>query len=129
MDTALHLARGAEMMGTSLFSSGYISRNPGNNKLPHHYDMNLVFVDELLNHFNWTGDAVYVKQLWPLPVRHFAWEKTNFDANGDGLYDAYASSWASDALQYSGGGVAHSSAYNYRANKAAAEQASGKFCG
>ena len=42
-------------------------------------------------------------------------EKRNFDADDDGLYDAYAAIWASDALQYSGGGVTHSSAYNYRA--------------
>jgi hypothetical protein len=52
-----------------------------------------------------------------------AWEKKNFDSDGDGLYDAYAAIWASDALQYSGGGVTHSSAYNYRANKDAAKLA------
>ncbi len=61
--------------------------------------------------------------MWPLIKRHLAWEKRNFDADGDGLYDAYAAIWASDALQYSGGGVTHSSAYNYRANKMAAELA------
>lgn len=122
-DTALHLARQLEKMGTSMFSSGYISRNPGNNKIAHHYDMNLVFVDELLNHFNYTGDTGYVKEMWPLLVRHLAWEKRNFDADGDGLYDAYAAIWASDALQYSGGGVTHSSAYNYRSNLTAAQLA------
>lgn len=119
-DTALNIARQLEKMGTSMFSSGYISRNPGGDKRPHHYDMNLVFVDQLLNHFNYTGDTNYVKEMWPLLERHLAWEKRNFDADGDGLYDAYACIWASDALQYSGGGVTHSSAYNYRANKAAA---------
>lgn len=123
MDTALHLGRGAETMGTSFFSSGYISRNPGGDQRPHHYDMNLVFVDQLLNHFNWTGDTAYVRTMWPLLVRHLDWEKRNFDRDGDGLYDAYAAIWASDALQYSGGGVTHSSAYNYRANKTAAELA------
>src|SRR5690606_18781090 len=35
----------------------------------------------------------------------------------------YACIWASDALQYSGGGVTHSSAYNYRANKMMAKLA------
>jgi hypothetical protein len=35
-------------------------------------------------------------------------------------YDAYAAIWASDALQYSGGSVTHSSAYKYKANKDAA---------
>lgn len=123
MDTALHLARGLEKLGTSLFSSGYISRNPNGDFRPHHYDMNLVFIDELLNHFYWTGDTVYVRKMWPLLVRHLDWEKRNFDRDGDGLYDAYAAIWASDALQYSGGGVTHSSAYNYRANKMAAQLA------
>ena len=123
MDTALHLARGLEKLGTSLFSSGYISRNPSGDFRPHHYDMNLVFIDQLLNHFYWTGDLSYVKKMWPLLKRHLDWEKRNFDKDGDGLYDAYAAIWASDALQYSGGGVTHSSAYNYRSNKIAAELA------
>jgi hypothetical protein len=122
-DTALHLGRQLEKLGTSLFSSGYISRNPNGDLRPHHYDMNLVFIDQLLNHFNWTGDTAYVKQMWPLLQRHLAWEKRNFDMDGDGLYDSYAAIWASDALQYSGGGVTHSSAYNYRANKTAASLA------
>jgi hypothetical protein len=123
MDTALHLARHAEKMGTSVFSSGYISRNPGGDKRPHHYDMNLVFIDQMLNHFLWTGDTGYVKTMWPLLKRHLDWEDRNFDADGDHLYDAYAAIWASDALQYSGGGVTHSSAYNYKAYKMAAELA------
>ncbi|HEX2631005.1 MAG TPA: DUF4450 domain-containing protein [Chitinophagaceae bacterium] len=123
MDTALHLARHLEKVGTALFSDGYICRNPNGDIRAHHYDMNLVFVDQLLNHFNWTGDTAYVKKMWPLLKRHLAWEKRNFDADGDGLYDAYAAIWASDALQYSGGGVTHSSAYNYRANKTAAQLA------
>jgi hypothetical protein len=123
MDTALHLARGLEKLGTSLFSSGYISRNPGGDFRPHHYDMNLVFVDQLLNHFLWTGDTAYLRKMWPLLVRHLDWEKRNFDRDVDGLYDSYAAIWASDALQYSGGGVTHSSAYNYKANKIAARLA------
>ncbi|HEX8316278.1 MAG TPA: DUF4450 domain-containing protein, partial [Flavisolibacter sp.] len=123
MDTALHLARHAEKMGTSVFSSGYISRNPGGDKRPHHYDMNLVFIDQLLNHFLWTGDTAYVKQMWPMLKRHLDWENRNFDVDGDNLYDAYAAIWASDALQYSGGGVTHSSAYNYKAFKMAGELA------
>ncbi|MEO8172536.1 MAG: DUF4450 domain-containing protein, partial [Sediminibacterium sp.] len=122
-DTALHLTRQLEKLGTSLFSSGYISRNPGGDLRPHHYDMNLVFIDELLWHFKWTGDIDFVKEMWPMIKRHLAWEKRNFDPDNDGLYDAYASIWASDALQYSGGSVTHSSAYNYRANKIAAELA------
>jgi len=123
MDTALNLARHVEKVGTQLFSEGYITRNPNGYIGAHHYDMNLVFIDQLLNHFNYTGDTAYVKKMWPLLKRHLAWEKKNFDADGDGLYDAYAAIWASDALQYSGGSVTHSSAYNYRANKDAARLA------
>lgn len=122
-DTALNLARHIEKLGTAVFSSGYISRNPNGDFRPHHYDMNLVFIDQLLWHFNWTGDTAFVKEMWPLLQRHLAWEKRNFDMDDDGLYDAYAAIWASDALQYSGGAVTHSSAYNYRANKMAAELA------
>jgi len=119
-DTALHLARQQEKLGTAVFSSGYISRNPGGDFKAHHYDMNLVFIDALLQHFKWTGDTAFMREMWPLIKRHLAWEKRNFDQDGDGLYDAYAAIWASDALQYSGGGVTHSSAYNYKANKLAA---------
>ncbi len=120
MDTALNLARHLEKVGTQLFSEGYISRNPNGDIRAHHYDMNLVFIDQLLNHFKYTGDLAFVKKMWPLLKRHLAWETKNFDMDGDGLYDAYAAIWASDAMQYSGGGVTHSSAYNFRAFKEAA---------
>lgn len=123
MDTVLHLARHVEKMGTSMFSSGYISRNPNNNQIPHHYDMNLVFIDQLLSHFNYTGDVSYIRQMWPTLIRHLHWEKRNFDSNNDGLYDAYCAIWASDGLQYSGGAVTHTSAYNYRANRVMAKLA------
>ncbi|WP_324677474.1 DUF4450 domain-containing protein [Hymenobacter sp. GOD-10R] len=120
MDTALHLARSLEKLGTSVYSDGYISRNPGGDFRPHHYDMNLVYVDALLRHFYWTGDLTFAKEMWPVLQRHLAWEKRNFDPDNDGLYDAYAAIWASDALQYSGGAVTHSSAYNYWSNSVAA---------
>jgi hypothetical protein len=119
-DTALHLARSLEKMGTSIFSSGYISRNPNGDIKPHHYDMNLVYIDALIRHLHWTGDMAFAKEMWPVITRHLAWEKRNFDPDDDGLYDAYACIWASDALQYSGGAGTHSSAYNFYANKQAA---------
>ncbi|WEK20145.1 MAG: DUF4450 domain-containing protein [Candidatus Pedobacter colombiensis] len=121
-DTALNLARSKEALGTAMFSSGYISRDPNGKSIrPHHYDMNLVYIDQLLWHFNWTGDLEFVREMWPLIKRHLAWEKRTFDPDDDGLYDAYAAIWASDALQYSGGAVTHSSAYNYRSNVIAAK--------
>jgi hypothetical protein len=123
-DTAHHYARSLEKTGVGMFTSGYISRDPlGKNLRAHHYDMNLVYIDQLLRHYAWTGDIGFMKETWPVVKRHLEWETRNFDSDRDGLYDAYAATWASDAIQYSGGGVAHSSAYNYYAFKKAAELA------
>lgn len=120
-DSSRNWARQKEVPGVSLFTSGYVSRNPNQKSAPHHYDMNLVLFDQLLTHFNWTGDKDFVKEMWPYLKRHIEWEKRLFDGDKDFLYDAYACIWASDALQYSGGAVTHSSAYNYRINKLAAQ--------
>jgi hypothetical protein len=119
-DSTLNLARAAKIWGTPMYSNGYICRNPYRNNEMHHYDMNLCYIDELLWHFCWTGDLNYAKKMWPVLIRHLAWEKLNYDPDDDGLYDAYACIWASDALYYNSGAVTHSSAYNYRANKIAA---------
>ncbi|NDW11456.1 DUF4450 domain-containing protein [Bacteroides sp. 214] len=120
-DPDMNLARSIKEWGTPQYSNGYICRNPNRNDQMHHYDMNLCYIDELLWHFNWTGDVEYMRQMWPTLTRHLAWEKRNYDPNDDGLYDAYACIWASDALYYNSGAVTHSSAYNYRANKLAAQ--------
>jgi hypothetical protein len=117
MDANQKLARAAYIKGTPMYSSGYIA-NCQENEL-YFYDMNLVYIDALLWHLNWTGDLEYAKKMWPVIERHLAWEKRTFDGNDDGLYDALCCIWASDALQYSSGAVTHSSAYNYRANKIA----------
>lgn len=124
-DTAMHLARSTEKLGIGMFSSGYIWREPnGVNPRPHHYDMNLVYIDQLFRHFAWTGDTAFIRKMWPVIKRHLDWEIRNFDADGNGLFDAYAAIWASDALQYSGGDATHSSAYNYFHFKWAAQIAS-----
>ena len=115
-DPKKNLARQEEKKGNSIFTKGYISRNPGKQSKPHHYDMNLVFVDQVLRHLDWTADTAFLKEIWPLLVSHLEWEKRCFDGDNDGLYDAYCCIWASDAIQYSGGAVTYSSAYNYFAN-------------
>ncbi|MHB9056321.1 MAG: DUF4450 domain-containing protein [Paludibacteraceae bacterium] len=119
-DKKMNLARSEKKWGTPQYSNGYICRNPDRPDQMHHYDMNLSYADELLWHLNWTGDLNYAKKIWPVLTRHLAWEKMNFDPDNDGLYDAYACIWASDALYYNSGAVTYSSAYNYRANKMAA---------
>ena len=119
-DSTLALARSVKEWGTPHYSNGYICRNPQRNNQMHHYDMNLCYIDELLWHLQWTGDLDYARRIWPVIQLHLAWEKRNFDPDGDSLYDAYACIWASDALYYNSGAVTHSSAYNYRSNRLAA---------
>ena len=112
-DAKMNLARAEKRWGTQMYSDGYICRNPERNDQMHHYDMNLNYMDELMRHFMWDADTVYMRKMWPVIKRHLAWEKRNYDPDGDHLYDAYCCIWASDALYYSGGAVTHSSAYNY----------------
>jgi hypothetical protein len=115
-DPNMHHARKEGM----LHSNGDVSNN--------HYDMNMVFVDVLLRHLMWTGDLGFAHEVWPALQRHLAWERRLFRrtytvASGKELplYEAYAAIWASDNLQYNGGGAAHSSAYNVFAFRTAAK--------
>ena len=120
MDAGHGLSRSAYKWGTPMYSNGYICRNPEKNNQFHHYDMNLVYIDELLWHFQFDADTTYMRKMWPVIKSHLAWEKNTWDPDNDGLYDAYCCIWASDALQYNSGAVTHSSAYNYRGNLLAA---------
>ncbi|MBE2213664.1 MAG: DUF4450 domain-containing protein, partial [Opitutaceae bacterium] len=95
-----------------------------------HYDMNLVAIDALFRHLRWTGDLAFAREMWPVIERHLAWERRLFRRefatdSGDvlPLYEAYAAIWASDDLQYHGGGTAHASAYNVFHNREAARLA------
>ena len=119
-DPKMQMARAEKRWGTQMYSNGYICRNPERNDQMHHYDMNLNYMDELLWHFQYDADTAYMRRMWPVIKSHLAWEKRNYDPDGDHLYDAYCCIWASDALYYSGGAVTHSSAYNYRGNMLAA---------
>jgi hypothetical protein len=92
-----------------------------------HYDMNAVYIDALFRHFLWTGDLGFARELWPVIERHLAWERRlfrrEFGPEKLPLYEAYAQIWASDDLQYHGGGVTYASAYNYYHNIQAARLA------
>ena len=66
----------------------------------------------------------HLSQLWPALKKYLAWEKRNFDADGDHLYDAYYCwSYGQDTLCYQGGAVTYSSAINYQLNRWAAQLA------
>ncbi|MBP2161007.1 MULTISPECIES: DUF4450 domain-containing protein [Asticcacaulis] len=92
-----------------------------------HYDMNIGFIDAMFRHILWTGDLDYARKNWPVIERHLAWEKRLFRREYGPeklpLYEAYAAIWASDDMQYNGGGVAYTSAYNLYHNRMAARVA------
>lgn len=114
-EEATHLARNP----AALHSNGDISNS--------HYDMNLVYIDALFRHLLWTGDRDFARAHWPMIERHLAWERRlfrrEFGPRKLPLYEAYAAIWASDDLQYHGGGVTHASAYNWWHNVMAARLA------
>lgn len=115
-DADKNLSRAEKRWGTQMYSNGYICRNPNETTKMHHYDMNIVYVDALLHHFNYDANPDILREFFPILKNHIEWEKRNFDPDGDHLYDAYCCIWASDALYYNSGAVTHSSAYNYRSN-------------
>ena len=104
---------------TALHSNGDLTKS--------HYDMNLVGVDAFFRHLLWTGDLDYARRMWPVIERHLAWEhrlfRREFGPDQLPLYEAYAAIWASDNMNYNGGGATHASAYNYWHNKMAARVA------
>ncbi|MEO7415387.1 MAG: hypothetical protein ABIZ81_18735, partial [Opitutaceae bacterium] len=112
-DAVSNLARSE----AALHSNGDLSNS--------HYDMNLVFIDALFRHLRWTGDLDFARTMWPVVERHLAWEhrlfRREFGQQKLPLYEGYAAIWASDDLQYHGGGAAHASAYNYLHHKSAAQ--------
>ena len=63
----------------------------------HHYDMNLCYIDELLWHLNWTGDLEYAVACGLYLLVILPGRSSTMIPIIDGLYDAYACIWASDA--------------------------------
>ncbi len=111
-EIATNLARNPD----GLHSNGDLSNT--------HYDMNIGFFDAMFRHLLWTGDIAYAREVWPVIQRHLAWEKRlfrrEFGPEKLPLYEAYAAIWASDDVQYHGGGVGYTSAYNIYHNRMAA---------
>jgi len=84
-----------------------------------HYDMNLVYIDELFRHIsgpatsNCGAHVAGNRATSGLEQRLF---RRSFGPEMLPLYEAYAAIWASDDLEYSGGGSTHATAYNYYHN-------------
>ncbi len=111
-DPESNLARQAP--DSVIYSRGYIPVHPKPDARGP-YDMQQVYIDQLLWHLLWTGDLPFARTMWPVLVDHLQWEKRCFDPDGDGLYENVANTFISDAHHYSGGACTQASAYNYRA--------------
>jgi hypothetical protein len=111
----------ARQSSRSIFvSPGMIPYMPGK-PFAAMYNMQEVFMDQLIAECRWTGDPDFIKMVFPALQRHIAWENRCFDADNDGLFENYANFWASDGVFAAGAGCLLASAYNYRANLAAYE--------
>lgn len=119
-DPACDLARQAA--DSVLYSRGYIPVHPTKDARGP-YDMQQVYIDQLMWHLLWTGNVEFAREMWPVIVDHLDWERRCFDPDGDGLYENYANTLISDAHHYSGGACTQASAYNYRAFRMAARLA------
>jgi hypothetical protein len=119
-DPNYNLARQAP--DSTVNSRGGIPHHPVKGQ-PCEYDMQEVYIDQLLWHLMWTGDLDFAREMWPVLTAHLDWEKRCFDPDDDGLYENYANTMISDAHHYNGGACPQASAYNYRALRLAARLA------
>lgn len=110
-DPESNLARPAA--DSVIYTRGYIPVHPTKDARGP-YDMQQVYIDQLLWHFLWSGDLQFVREMWPTLVAHLEWEKRCFDPDDDGLYENVANTFISDAHHYSGSPCTQASAYNYR---------------
>ena len=108
--------------GSTISTRGGIPTFPVQGQ-PAQYDMQQVYIDQLLWHLMWTGDLEFAREMWPVLENHLAWEKRCFDPDDDGLYENYVNTMISDAHHYSGSPCTQGSAYNYRALRLAAKLA------
>ena len=87
------------------------------------YNMTEMWLSFIAHYYAWTGDAAYLRSLWPAIRDAVGYEKRVFDMDGDNLYENYANTYITDAHWHNGGNCTQASAYMYRGNLLAAEAA------
>jgi hypothetical protein len=63
----------------------------------HAEDNTPYWVDQVWRHHTWTGDAQFVRDMWPLVRKAVAWEQKCNDPDGDGLFRAPYEYWNCDS--------------------------------
>ncbi len=79
------------------------------------YNMNEQFLDQIIYHYQWTGDRELMREIMPVLDRVLQWQKENCDVDRDDLYTNTLNTWESDYHWYYGGACTQSSAYTWRA--------------
>ena len=55
------------------------------------------WVDQVWQHYRWSGDKQFLKEMWPHLLRAVEWETTYNDPDGDGLFRSHYDYWNSDS--------------------------------
>lgn len=112
-DPALGLSQ--ESSESRFYGRGHISRDQS------FYNMQSVLFDMLVHAWRWTGSEEMGEVLKASLPLHIEWARDCFDPNGDGVYESYINTWATDSVWYNGGDTAHETAYAYTSHLAEAD--------
>ena len=99
------------------YGKGHITKNS------HMYNMQSLFFDELIQAWRFTGNKELEKLLYPALELHLEWQQECFDPDGNGVYESYINTFASDNFWYNGGETTQETAYAYTGHIAASEMA------
>jgi hypothetical protein len=87
------------------------------------YNAQSLWFDGLIHAWRWTGDTGLEDLLRPALELHLDWQRDCFDPDGNGLYESYVNTWATDQAWYNGGEGTQETAFAYRGYLAAADMA------
>ena len=87
------------------------------------FNMGEMWLTFIAHYYDWTGDAAYVRSMWPAIHDALEYEKRAYDMDGDSLYENYANTYITDSHWHSGGNCTQASTYAYVGNLLAAEAA------
>ena len=56
------------------------------------------WVEQVWNHYRWTGNKQFARDLWPMVKKAVAWERRNHNPSGDGLFYSFYPYWNADSM-------------------------------
>lgn len=61
-------------------------------------DNTAFWVEQVWNHYRWTGNKQFARDLWPMVKKAVSWERRNHDADGDGIFTSFYPYWNADSM-------------------------------